>query len=396
MQQGGEGLSGVLPEAEGVADTGAPEADLGGESDDIGAESVRDTVEREFERLKTEAEAQGAGREGGEPPPAGEKPAEKVVRGKKGKAAKAEAAPAAGQAPGFQIPAPNRLRAEEKEAFHAMPEPLKRAVHGMFRAHEAEFTQAMQRTVARERESQHVVEAVRPYLLAHPELSEQGFTESRLVGALVAAHQRLTDPKTQRQALAELAQQQGLGDNIVQAIIGSGQGGAPDISTHPEIAALRERVARAESYQQQVQQQQFNGAVSGIVSEMEQVRNEMDATGRYLYPELHDADFLEGCKPLVSALVRALPGISYGEAFKRAYHTLKGQYGNSLQGIQTRLPANNQQTERAQQAAVSVRGRSAPMNGGTSTWIDEIPIEDLGDARRTTQLALENLRRGVR
>lgn len=397
MQEGGEGLSGVLPETEGIAEVQAPETgDLGGESDGVETESVRETVEREFERLKAEG-GEGAGREGGQPPQTSEGPGEKVVRGKRGRAGKAEqAAAAAAQGQQFQIPAPNRLRAEEKEAFHAMPEPLKRAVHSMFKAHEAEFTQAMQRAVARERESQHVTEAVRPYLLAHPELTEAGFTESRLVGALVAAHQRLTDPKTQRQALAELAQQQGLDSNIVQAILGGQQGAAADISSHPEIAALRDRVARAESYQQQVQQQQFNGAVSGIVSEMEAVRNEMDASGRYLYPELHDAAFLEGCKPLVSALVRALPGISYGDAFKRAYFTLKGQFGNSPQGIQTRLPATNNQQERAQQAAVSVRGRSAPSNGNTSSWVDEIPVEDLGDPRRTTMLALENLRRGVR
>lgn len=294
----------------------------------------------------------------------------------------------------FVIPPPNRLTVEQKEIFHQLPDNLKRATHKMFQDQEAQYTKAVQLASKQAKEAGHVIEAVRPYLLAHPELGEQGFTESRLVGALVAAHQRLTDPKTAKATWLELGENVGVDrdtlDKLSKAING-GQNGQIDISNHPQFISLQEKLNKLTSTVDGAEKQKFDASVQRIVSEMEAVREERDSFGKYVYPKLHDEAFLARAKPLVSALVAALPGLDYGEALRRAYRTLEGQAGNSTQVNQARLP-EREQLERAQRAAVSVRGRSAP--SGTPGTVTEIPQEALGNARDSVRWALDQLRRG--
>lgn len=386
MSQGGEELSGVREEAEPVESTEPEGASDDGIESDEGPESVHETVTKEYERLQREAEEASDGAEGGEPA-AEEKPqlepGEKLVK-KRGRPKKD--APA-GEA--FKIPAPNRLTLQQKELFHQLPDELKRATHQMFRDFQAQHSQIVNKTTAAEREARGVSEAVRPYLLAHPELTAEGYTESRFVAGLVAAHQRLTDPKTQRHALAELCQQQGLRQDIVNAILQD----APATPQQSQIATLPDDAKDAIEYVKRMRAAQQTQAAQSTLSELEGVQNEVGPDGRYVHPRLHEPAFLEQWKPLVSALARTLP---YEEAGREAYRILTRGDGNSAQVNQARLPAQqNPQMQRAQQAAVSVRGRSAPSVPPGANWMDEIPVEKLGSARDTVRLALENMRRGA-
>jgi len=384
MYEGREDLSELPEEAEGLEGEGA---DGGDEPQD---ESVRETVER----VVREAQTATDGADGGEKAPEeGQEPVEKAVKRKLGRPKKEAAAVAEPPAEtGFQIPAPQRLTLQQKEAFNALPDALKRATHEMFRAQEAQFTQAVQKARAAQTEASGVLEAVRPYLNAHPELLEKGFTESRLVGSLIAAHQRLTDPKTARQAFIELGQQLGIDPAALEAIRGDAPAGPVDISQHPQVVALSEEVKRLKSIYEGNQAQQLEAATQSVAAEFESVRNETTPDGRYLYPELHDGRFLEQAKPLVFAFVRAIPNLGYGEALKRACLQLRESTGNSHTGSQARFPAQSTNIERAQRAAVSVRGRSAPISGAPS---GEIPQEALGSARDTVRWALQQMRRGA-
>lgn len=387
MSEGGEGLQGLREETEPVEPETEGGADDSIESDD-GPESVRETVAKEYERLQREAEATTEGAEDAETEVSEKpevKPGEKLVK-KRGRPSKADIA--AREQQGFQIPAPNRLTLQQKEIFHQLPDELKRATHQMFRDFQAQHSQIVNKTTAAEREARGVSEAVRPYLLAHPELAAEGYTESRFVAGLVAAHQRLTDPKTQRQALAELCQQQGLRQEIVNAILQD----AP-AAPQSQIATLPDDAREAIEYVKRMRTAQQTQAAQSILSELESVQNEIGPDGRYAYPMLHDGAFLEQWKPLVSALARTLP---YADAGREAYRILTRGDGNSAQVNQARLPAQqNPQMQRAQQAAVSVRGRSAPSVPPGANWLDEIPVEKLGSPRDTVRLALENMRRGA-
>ena len=136
---------------------------------------------------------------------------------------------------------------------------------------------------------------------------------------------------------------------------------------------------------------QVSSQAHQITSEMQGVMEEKDQFGRYRYPEMHEQGFFEQAKPLVSALIGTIPGLSYGEALKRAYSSMTGKpIGNSNQPNQARFPSNNQQN-RAVTAAVSVRGKSsptfAPMTSDLNVPKNETPAE-------SARIALEELRRG--
>lgn len=388
MQERGEGVSSVQ-ETPGSIDITSTESEPvessesevveSSESEEPANESARETVARVLRESQEKDAGEGSSEEVKEEIPSGTKKVRKEQT-----AAKPEE---------FQIPPPARLNAKEKELFHQMPTELKKAAHNMFRNQEAVFTRANQKLQADIQDVGHIREAVRPYLLSHPELSEQGYTEGRFVSALVAAHQRLTDPKTAKQAWLELAPQVGIDQETVAALRNqAGTAAQPDITRHPQFQALQQKLNAIESTLGESQNQKYEAAVSGIVSEMEAVREEKDQFGRYLYPEMHDDAFIQQAKPLVSALVQAIPNLGYGEALKSAYQTLKGQPGNSGQANQAKFPTQNEQLAKAQAAAVSVRGRSSPSTPGNAT---DIPPEALGSARDSVKWALNQLRRGV-
>ena len=198
-------------------------------------ESARETVERILKEARAE--------EGSEDPDAETK-----------KDADDKQKPVGEEPPQQQvnISPQGRLTAEQKEIFNKLPVELKSAYNDMLKHHEGKFTQAMQKVNAAVAESKHIVEAVRPYLLAHPELSEQGFTESGIVAALVAAHQKLTNPKTAIQTYMDLGRQIGIQPEVLEEIqekLTGQNGNAIDIDNHPEVRSLQETVSALQSKQ---------------------------------------------------------------------------------------------------------------------------------------------------
>ena len=390
MSARGEAVSGVQEEDGGIEVVKSPvEEETGGEEEttDTSSETARETVARELKKLQEETSGDAGAETEEQPAPEAPLPVKKSAKVKASKVAKE---------PEVEIAPPNRLTAEQKEHFNKLPAPLKKATHAMFQNVEAQFTRAMQDARSAQKEAAHIVEAVRPYLLAHPELAEQGFTESKIVSGLLAAHQRLTNPKTALSTYADLGAQIGLNKEKIAAILeiakGNGFSGE-DIKQHPEFVSLQERFNALESKITGAEQKTLDAQVNSIVSEMEAVRDERNSAGQYLYPKLHDGEYLEQVKPLVSALVRAIPGLSYGEALKRAYHTIEGQNGNSIQTPQPRLSAAQLgRTERSAAAVASVRGRSAPITSAAA--VNEPPEEALKDARSTVMWALQQHRQG--
>ena len=295
--------------------------------------------------------------------------------------------------PSVELPPPARFTAEEKQIYNKLPADIKTAVHKMVQNHEATFTKAMISAREKEKEAKHIIEVVRPYLLSHPELQEQGFTESKIVAALLATHQKLKDPSTAYATWLELGKHVGVPEQALAVLAENGQNQSiPDITTHPQFLALQQEVNQLKSERDQATQAQFAQAVDNVTAELAAVREEKDAQGNYLYPELHDPDFLTQAKPLVSTLVQTIPGIGYGDALKRAYFIIKGQFdqsGNLDQANNARLPNNTK--ERARAAAVSVRGKqNAPMD--MNNEINDIPKEALVDTRSSVAWALKQLR----
>lgn len=362
----------VAPEAPAESQEGAKEPE--GPKD----ESVRETVARALEEERKKL----AGDEGPAKPEAQQKPS------KDGAPKHATAKPAK-DAVAFDGKPPQRLSAAQKEAFNALPPQLKAGVASMFAEHERTFTAAMQEARRAEAESRGIIEAVNPFATSW---AERGFTVPAAVAALAAANEKLLNEKTRESTFLNLGNDLQVDWERMAALARGEEKPAASVASHPEITALREELNALKSEREQVRSKQLNESVQGIVSEMAAVRDEQDQFGRYLYPEMHEEGFFERAKPLVSALRATIPGLSYGEALKRAYSSITGRpAGNSAQQSPARFPSQeNQQQTRALSAAVSVRGRTAPQVTGMA-MPDRIP----DSVRETTRMALEQLRRGT-
>lgn len=345
------------------------------------AESPRETVARILaEQRKSESEASDddSGGEGEPQEQKAQEPAQKPAEEVKEEAQPEEA-----------VVPPARFSAKEKELFNKLPQQLKPALMRMVKDHEGKLTRTLQEAQAAKREYEHIGQAVRPYLMQNPHLMEQGYTESRLVAELIGAHVALTNPETAIPTFVKLGHQIGIDDNILQQIAEGGPRQSAGITGDPNYQALQQELNQLKSYQQQSQERERNQVVSQIASEMREVQNMTDAQGNYVYPHLHDAAFVERLKPLVSELVKSEQGLSYGDALKRAYIAATGTFPQPAQ--ETSFPAQKQANGRAQAAAVSVRGKSAPRTPGTE---QEIPPEALGSAQDSARWALNQLRRG--
>jgi hypothetical protein len=293
---------------------------------------------------------------------------------------------------------PERFTARAKELFHNLPKGLKRELNKTVKDLEGMGTKATQQARQLETETRDLAESVRPFERVW---AERGLRRAEAISALAAAHEKLINPQTAVPTWLGIGRDMGIKEDVLQAIqehLSGGQpqqgqaAGVPDISSHPEFVNSQKQIAQLSSWVEQQRSREIQAAAKPIVDEMAAVRDERNpVSGQYLRPELHDPEFLGRTKPLVSELVRITPGLGYGEALKRVYSSLTGNYpAASAQGMnQTRLPASDTQ-KRAAQAAVSVRGRSAPSNGGMSVP-DSIP----NSARDTVRLALDQLRRGA-
>lgn len=286
---------------------------------------------------------------------------------------------------------PVRFNLKAKEAFNKASPEIKKEIARAVRDLEGVMTRSTQENSKATNEAKHVLEAVRPYLLANPELAERGITESVFVSGLVAAHQKLVDPKRKEQAFIELAHSTG-NQHLLAKDAATSTNSGPDISNHPIVKQLQEQNSRLQQMvepafneRRQAQASQEAAYVDSITAELEAVQNQTDSSGRYINPELHNAEFVKRWNPLVFALVGSA-GKTPTEAAQIALQQLRGP--DSTKPIQAKLPANN----RSVTAATSVRGRIAPVTSSLRSD-DDIPSNET--PAQSAQRALDDLRRGL-
>jgi len=356
-------------ESEGVSDvaTTTEDSKQNGKSE-TEPESVRDTVIKAYNEEKAKLDGRKVETDLGAP---------KVQKGK----------PAA-QAQVQDTSPPVRLSAEQKEIFNALDPKLKMGVARMFLEHEREFTRTQQQLNSQINEVRGIHEAIQPFAA---EWGELGYTVPQAIASLAATQSKLINPKTSLDTYIKLGADLGYDVSGLRGGEGATAQPANDISTHPQFLALQSELNSVKGVVNGWRNEQTNANVSQIVAEMSAVRDEQDQFGRYRFPKLHEPGYIESMKPLVSALVRTIPGLSYGEALKRAYYSAEG-IGNSQQAAssqQTKFPETN---NRAIEAASSVRGRSAPGTSGFS-----IPsAKDIPDSPAdTVRMVYEQLSRGT-
>lgn len=346
-------------------------------------ESARQTAERAYKELQEKQGSNGNPKEGQNKSP-------------ETKTGKQELKPQQSN----DIAPPARLNPAEKQVFEKLPPQLKKAFSRSIKDLEANATRANQEAAQREQHAKGIIEAVQPFAT---KWAERGYTVPSAIASLAAAQEKLTNPETKFETFFNMGKDLGIDfEDLVRAQNGefgdtSQTSQQVDITQHPQYLELQKKVDALYSTHEQAQ---LDSVVTPIVQEMQSVREEIDpTTGDYKYPELFDPEYLESLKPLVSAMVGNVPGLSYGEALKRAHFATQGIQTSSQQPaaprVAPRLPAQQpqQQLNRSVSAAQTLRGRVAPMTERAGAL--EPPASALKDARATTAWVLENLKNGT-
>lgn len=285
---------------------------------------------------------------------------------------------------------PSRLSAKERQLFNKMPKQLRPAVARMFKDVQAQQTKWNQEYSRATNDAKHILETVRPYYVSNPAYAEAGITEAGFISALVAAHQRLTDPKTDRQTIEKLAKDRGYQIKFVgedgQEVSGT-TSAQQDITQHPQFKALQQQ---QNQLLQIVQGERTQKVTEPIIAEWRQIADQKDSSGRWVHPEMQQNEFWVQARPLISHLAQT--GLSYSEALKRAYYSLTGKQPLT-QNQATRPPAASNTQSRAVSAAVSVRGRAAPP--AVTPRVNGIDVSANETPEQSAMIALEELRRGM-
>jgi hypothetical protein len=227
--------------------------------------------------------------------------------------------------------APSRWEAEEKELFYKLPKKIRAGIVKREKQVEAYFTRRAQEVASKERHVDDVVGVTNKYIA---KWGRSGLTPAQAVSALASMQDRLTAPETQtrKEAFAELFVNSGLSaDDFMDVIQGAGK----TLPQQPAPVSQPQHLTQADIARQQyidsMMQQQYRAQVNTAVSQIEAVRNERDAAGRFIFPKMHDQNFLETqIKPLAMTMMQQQPSLNWGEAAKRAYLALDPSVASRL------------------------------------------------------------------
>lgn len=285
------------------------------------------------------------------------------------------------EAPAERLQAPTSWKLEAKEWFNKQPREAQAELLRRTQEQEAYFTKTSQE-LNREKTRYSEVNQLLDYYV--PRWGVNGITPGQAAAELFAMQDLLArDPK---QGLTKIMQLNGV---TIDDLVSYQQGGAQQtFSQQPQQTALTpEEVRRIvlETNGQMTEQQ----LVQQAQSEVQAVANEVNAEGTYLYPELHNPSQVERVKSFVRDLRETQPGLSWGEATKRAVQTLRiqdGRFGSPSPATSPKLSQANE-IAKARSASVSLRGRGV---ASVPNGYQPKPNERVEDTVRATLAAMLN------
>lgn len=351
---------------------GAEEAEhIDIESDDFDPGDMDETLALAVQLTRDEAESddEGAAEQA--------EPGTQVTKPERGKADAQQQA--AQQQPSPEggaetVDPPSRFTARQKELFAQAPRELQQGYAQAIKDLQSQYTKQVYNLNRERGEIGGIREAIKPL---SAELRRRGLTESQGITALSQAHLDSVsdDPEVRLKQLTKQFSKNDIFEAAKRLGGGGSQNGSAggqqaDISQHPEYVGLKQRLDQVTSWMTETQTQQTSAQAETFVQELQTVINEKDAQGRYLYPELHDADFRERAKPFVIQLGQTSPDLSFGDRLKRVTLMFRGQ--TSPQGDLNRAPGTELQPQNGQQSTpraqpISVRGKATPTSGGMLT-----------------------------
>jgi hypothetical protein len=281
---------------------------------------------------------------------------------------------------------PTRWTVEAKEWFNKQPTEYKREIvrqNSDFESHSTKLWQEINRQKSR---YDGIDQIVKKY---GEEWNLKGVSDVAAIAELAATEQALRkDPEG---TLARLIKALRVDPEKLLGKVTGKESASENNSASPEVLALRAELNEIKNWKQGLASNYENQAAESVAQEIREVQNLQDSNGRYIYPQLHDSDFLARVKPFVTAAKEAQPGISWGEATKRGYQALQSINGSpSLQPA--KLPGQTQpNTNKSRARLVSVAGQSSGSGSLGGMSLEDVKIPK--SAEDTARLVMQMLRR---
>lgn len=289
----------------------------------------------------------------------------------------------------------SNLPAALHKDFNNLPEGLKRHANKIFKTAQADYTRNMQAVSEIRQKAEPIISTAQNYIRSNNLQDDKGvtYTEQRLFNELLDAHHNIVLDKDR--TIAGMIQRTGASPENISAYLRGENPSGVDIQRIPEIRSLQSTVSTLQQRLDARDQAETQARIAPRTQAFFDVISEKDpATGEHLRPELLDEAFIADAKPAVDRLLRVDPDLSPGEALKRVYATMIGrEYSTNTtpRPVPTRQP--NQFQQRAKAAAVSVRGRIAPLGTGDNSA--ELSLEEIPQsATETTRLIWNRLNGG--
>lgn len=262
------------------------------------------------------------------------------------------------------IDPPSDWDAEGKETFREMPLVAQRQIKRIAdeyqkwrRQNASEQARVVKEYEQRVQELEPSLRVVRQFL---PRWAAEGMTPEAALSKLAAFNELvIKDPDT---ALEQLAAATGRQIEIQNRKTPAQQNNS--LTQRPvDVNAEVERVIN-----QRVQQAQVQALAQHIEETHNSLKNEVNAQGKYTYPDFHDPQFESDLVPLVERIMGSNPNLSAEDAILRAYKASGGRVIPQPSAMTTRpMGTNRNNLAAARRAATSVSGSF----GGNSAQIPE-------------------------
>lgn len=269
-----------------------------------------------------------------------------------------------------EVKAPQSWTAKGKEWFNAQPIEARKELAKRTKELETHTYKVWEEANKIKKNYKDLDEVLVPF---EKDWNLKGFTRAQMILSLAQSQRMLSE--SPEAGLDYIAKSYGTSlEDIVKRRLEQEEGGQSQSSEayDPQAdAVLQQLQNQVQSLQNELNRQnqaQDSVRVQSVVAELHSVRDEVDASGRFLRPEMHDASFVRRLGPIYGGLMQQ-PGMTPQEAIRKAYTAMTGK-------IPSAQPQNFTASERAKKAALSVRGGSRPTGSRLSHVDSKESAED--------------------
>lgn len=247
---------------------------------------------------------------------------------------------------------PYRWPVDKKEWFLKQPAEAQEEMAKGWQQMEAHFTKGTQELNRQKQRYAELERVVTPYV---QKWNIKGMTDVQVMAELCATQDLFS--KDAVEACELVLQKSGVTPEQLIARRGGAQATPQQHAPVPQQNNILTAEDVSRIVNQTLQGANTQQAQSAAVVEVQGVRNEIGADGKYSYPELWSDDYLERVKPLVADLRKTQPNISWADATRKAVSTLRYHDGYGSPSPATPRVTSQEDINRVKGASVSIRGR---------------------------------------